>query len=174
MKRLVALLSPLLLWTTGALAATGSVSLEITGYDGRPLANASVVVESRAGESWTATTDANGQAVVAELDAGLYELTVELAGFVDVVEPSLRIVRDKTIPFRLQMRPADEALDEVVVLAQAVKADALGAVSSSYLDREDLRTAVGSGADVLRALDGLPASGEFKPHPTVVDLFAPR
>ena len=43
MKRLVALLSPLLLWTTGALAATGSVSLEITGYDGRPLANASVV-----------------------------------------------------------------------------------------------------------------------------------
>ena len=49
-------------------------------------------------------------------------------------------------------------------MADAVRRDAHGGVGSSYLDREHLRTATGSGADVLRALDGLPglhSTGEF-------------
>ncbi|MGH8203650.1 MAG: TonB-dependent receptor plug domain-containing protein, partial [Steroidobacteraceae bacterium] len=57
-----------------------------------------------------------------------------------------------------------EALEEVVVRARAQIADPHGSVSNSLLNREELRSAPGTGSDVLRALDGLPglvSNGEF-------------
>src|SRR5690606_35315024 len=53
---------------------------------------------------------------------------------------------------------------EVFVEASALKAAGTGPVSTAYVDREQLRTAPGSGGDVFRALDGLPglfSVGEF-------------
>jgi hypothetical protein len=50
------------------------------------------------------------------------------------------------------------------VLVQARQADALTSASSTYLDREALRSAVGGGSDPLLSLDGLPglaSTGEF-------------
>ena len=143
---------------------TGNISVSIAKEEGRPLAGVSIVVESREGDLRRATTDSAGEASIAGLKTGLYRITASLEGFISVVEPSVRVVRDKTIPFRLQMHAADEGMDEVVVVAESIRTDAFGAVSSTFLDREDLRTAVGSGADVLRALDGLPglmSTGEF-------------
>ncbi|NIM00145.1 MAG: TonB-dependent receptor, partial [Acidobacteria bacterium] len=74
------------------------------------------------------------------------------------------MVARKTTPVRLEMVSADTRLDEVVVVARAVRADPHGAVSSTYLNREELRSAVGAGSDVMRALDGLPglvSTGDF-------------
>lgn len=51
-----------------------------------------------------------------------------------------------------------------MVVADALRGDTHGGVTASYVDREHLRTATGSGADPLRALDGLPglfSTGEF-------------
>jgi len=146
-------------------AGAGNINVTITRSDGRPLAGVLIVVESRDGETYESTTDANGNSSVTNLEPGLYRIMASREGFVNVVEPSLRVVRNKTIPFRLKMRVADEAIDEVFLVAEKIQADSYGSVSATYLDREHLRTAVGSGSDVLRALDGLPGltatSGEF-------------
>ncbi len=157
-----------LAWSFGALASahadTGSIRVTISNEDGRPLAGVSIVAESREGEVVRAKTDASGTASLGGLETGLYSINASLEGYGVVVEPSLRVVRDKTIAFELRMRAADDSMDEIVVTAEAIRTDPLGAVSDTFLDREDLRTAVGSGADVLRALDGLPglfSTGEF-------------
>lgn len=147
-----------------ANADTGNIRVAIANEEGRPLPAVSIVAESRSGDRRNVSTDDLGEASIDGLEAGLYRISASLKGYISVVEPNLRVVRDKTIPFRLQMRTADESMDEVLVVAKAVRTDAFGAVSSSFLNREDLRTAVGSGADVLRALDGLPglfSTGEF-------------
>lgn len=149
---------------TTAYADTGNISAVITKENGRPLQGVLVVVESRDGDIHRATGDAAGRALLNELETGLYRLTASLEGYVTIVEPSLRVVRDKTIELRLRMRAANESIEEVVVVAEAVRTDPYGAVSDTFLDREHLRTAPGSGSDVLRALDGLPglvSTGEF-------------
>ena len=59
---------------------------------------------------------------------------------------------------------AREVFDEVIVVARAQQADRFGAASNSILNREELRSAVGTGSDVMRALDGLPglvSTGDF-------------
>ena len=147
-----------------AHADTGNIDVAITKEGSRPLVGVSIIVESRAGDVYRATTDAAGGASVSGLKAGLYRITASLEGFINVVEPSLRVVRDKTIPFRARMRLAGENIEEVVVIAEATQADPYGAASNTFLDREHLRTAAGSGGDVLKALDGLPglfSTGEF-------------
>ena len=48
------------------------------------------------------------------------------------------------VPYEFQ---PPEAIDEVVIVARAVQADTTGAVSNSFLNREELRSAVGAGSD---------------------------
>ncbi len=146
------------------LADTGALRVTTEKIDGRPLAGTSIVVESTGGDLTRATTGEDGTVSIGSLEAGLYRITASRDGYVRVVEPSFRVVRDKTVPLRLPMRVADERVDEILVVAKAIQTDPFGAITTTYLDREDLRTAVGSGADVLRALDGLPglvSTGDF-------------
>ncbi len=154
----------LLLVPVPALAATGSLLVEVRGPDDRPVAGATVTLESRAGEVKTGTTDATGNVTVPDLATGFHKATIVRAGYVTVVEPDVRIVRDRTVPLYVQLRPLEAGVEVVSVVAEATRADPFGPVSTTYVDREDLRTAPGSGADALRALDGLPGlatRGEF-------------
>ena len=148
-----------------AAPATGDLRVAVTDEGGRPVAGASIEAESRGGNAERAMTDAGGVGRLAGLEAGLYRVSASREGHVRVVEPSVLAVRGKTVPVEMVLRRRGEGpLEEIVVVADAVRRDAFGAVSSSYLDREHLRTATGSGADVLRALDGLPglfSTGEF-------------
>lgn len=62
------------------------------------------------------------------------------------------------------MPACTEAVQKVVVVGRAQTADPYGSASNSLLNREELRSAPGTGSDVLRALDGLPGlipDGEF-------------
>lgn len=163
-RRHVLLVTVLLGASATTFAQEGDVRISITNEDGRPLSGVSITLESRSGDTRSTTTDEAGGASVSELDAGFYRILASREGFVKIVEPRFRVVRDKTVAFRLRMRPAHDDTEEVVVVADAIQTDQYGSVSNTFLDREDLRTAVGSGADVLRALDGLPglfSRGEF-------------
>jgi len=130
----------------------------------RAIEGVRVSIVARDGTTSTVTTDGDGVARVAELEPGLYALNAAAAGFIEAFEPSIRVVARSTTPLRLEMLPVEEGLDEVVVVARAVQADTYGAASSTYLNREELRSAVGAGSDVMRALDGLPglvSTGDF-------------
>ena len=149
---------------TQAFAATGGMRVTVTTENGRPIRGAEVAVESRGGERRTATTAVDGGVFVERLETGFYRVAAGRPQYVGVVAPTVRVVRGKTVPVAFVLRRDDELIEEVVVVADAIRSDAYGTASSSYLDRERLRTATGSGADVLRALDGLPgllSTGEF-------------
>ena len=160
----------------GALVICASSAVMAQGADGgmrisvvsaetqRPLEGVTVSVTSRDGKAITGRTGANGTVELGDLDAGLYAVTAEGPGLVAAREPSVRVVGRKVMPLNLEMLARTDALQEVVVVARAQVADPYGAVSNSLLNREELRSAAGTGSDVLRALDGLPglvSEGEF-------------
>jgi hypothetical protein len=98
------------------------------------------------------------------LSRGAQRADSHLIGLVTANEPSVRVVGRKVTPLNLEMLARTEELEEIVVVARALIADPHGAVSNSLLNREELRSAPGTGSDVLRALDGLPgliSDGEF-------------
>lgn len=133
----------------------------------RPMADVSVTLESRDGTRYEARTDAQGQALLDDLPEGLYTVLVSAPGRLTVEEPSVRIVANRILPFDVALQPLRGdilELEEVRVTARAIPADPFGTVSESFLNREELRVAPGTGSDVLRALDGLPglqSTGEF-------------
>lgn len=144
---------------------TGDILVTITNEASRPLEDSTVIAESRTGEQYEAVSNAEGQVVFSNLTVGLYRVLVEKNGFISSEEPDIRVVRGKKVPVDLTLlRDRNENIEEVVVIGSAFHRDAHGGVSASYLDREHLRTATGGGADVMRALDGLPglfSTGEF-------------
>jgi hypothetical protein len=169
MKRITGLFAGMLvICASSAVMAQGAdggmriavVSLETQ----RPLEGVTVTVTDRNGKVITGRTGANGTVELSDLDTGLYAVTADGPGLVVAREPSVRVVGRKVTPLNLEMLARTEALDEVLVVARAQVADPYGTVSGSLLNREELRSAAGTGSDVLRALDGLPglvSDGEF-------------
>lgn len=110
------------------------------------------ITERETNSTRSVETDAQGRIVIEQLDPGLYSVNVSKAGFASLYEPSVRVVTRKNS--RIDFELGTAVLDEIVVQARAT--DASASPSSTYLDREALRSAVGGGADPLLSLDGLP------------------
>lgn len=148
-----------------AQAPPGAIAVDVSSEStSRPLPAVMITATSRSGATSSATTDALGKTTLEDLAPGLYEIRITSTGFRPGYEPSVRVVGRRTTPLSIELVPADEAIDEVTVLARAVRADVYGAASDSYRNREELRSAVGTGSDVMRALDGLPglvSTGDF-------------
>jgi hypothetical protein len=147
------------------MAESGGMRIAVVSLETqRPLEGVTVTVTDRDGNIITGRTDANGTVELSNLDTGLYAVTADGPGLVAAREPSVRVVGRKVTLLTLEMLARTGALEEVAVLARAQIADPHGAVSNSMLNREELRSAAGTGSDVLRALDGLPgliSDGEF-------------
>jgi hypothetical protein len=155
----------LLLTATTAAADVGAVSVEVVdAVTRRPVDGVKITAESRDGEVRSATTD-NGRAVLDRLEDGFFELRAESAGYVTAVEPAVRVLEERTGSLRFELQPVSPSIDEIVVVARrAREADPFGAVSDTFLGRDELRNAAGSGSDVMRALSGVPgvvSNGEF-------------
>ncbi|MDG1732504.1 MAG: TonB-dependent receptor [Thalassotalea sp.] len=119
----------------------------------RPLSNVEVTLKQRENnDTQTIETDEQGRIVIAQLQPGLYALNIKKIGFTPLYEPSVRVVTRKNIKIEFELSEQDIEVIEV----RARQADKLGKGSSTYLDREALRGAVGGGADPLLSLDGLP------------------
>ena len=148
-----------------AQANTGAIEITTTSAEsGRPIANATVTIAPREGSPTVVSTGADGRVSVEDLAVGLYAVTAEADGVVTGLEPSVRISARKTTPLAMNLISGSDGIEEIIVVARALQADRFGAVSSSILNREELRSAVGTGSDVMRALDGLPglvSTGDF-------------
>ncbi|WP_096084721.1 TonB-dependent receptor [Agaribacterium haliotis] len=93
----------------------------------------------------------------AEFDAapGLYELRVSADTYQSELVPSLRVRKNKITELKVYLSRSYE-LEETLVLGRGLSSVS-GDLSPSYsYGREELRSAAGSGGEVLRALDGLP------------------
>ncbi|HEX7074368.1 MAG TPA: carboxypeptidase regulatory-like domain-containing protein, partial [Hyphomicrobiaceae bacterium] len=154
----------MLLAATPAVADPGAISIEVVdAVTRRPVDGAKITAESRDGDVRSATTD-KGRALLDSLEAGFFEFRAESAGYVTAVEPAVRVLEQRTRRLRFELQPVSGPMDEIVVVGSAREADPFGAVSSTFLSRDELRNAPGSGSDVMRALSGLPgvvSNGEF-------------
>ncbi|MEM7804091.1 MAG: carboxypeptidase regulatory-like domain-containing protein [Pseudomonadota bacterium] len=148
-----------------AWAIEGGLAIDVIDAETRrPLAGVTLRVESRDGVSSSLVTDETGSARFEALENGFYELRATAEGRQPVVEPEVRVIEDQIRPLRIELVATNTAIDELVVTGRARRADVFGGVSSSFFSRDELRNAVGSGSDVMRALDGLPgvaSTGDF-------------
>ena len=137
-----------------AVEAPGALTIIVKDQNtDRPLSNAKVTITERETDATRSVeTDAQGRIFVEGLDPGLYAVNVTMVGFASIYEPSVRVVTRKNS--RVEFGLGVPLMERVVVRGQAI--DTLSSPSSTYLDREALRSAVGGGADPLLSLDGLP------------------
>src|SRR5688500_327754 len=153
----------LLLAATPAVADVGAISIEVVdAVTRRPVDGVTITAESRDGEVRSATTD-NGRALIDSLEDGFFRLRAESTGYFTAVEPAVRVLEKRTGRLRFELQPVSDPIDEIIV-ARAREADPFGAVSNTFLSRDELRNAPGSGGDAMRALSGLPgvvSNGEF-------------
>ena len=85
----------------------------------RPIEGVSVTVTPREGPSLTGLTAADGVIEFGSLDAGLYSVTAARAALRMATEPSVRVIRRKVTPLRLELRVEEDlVLEEVVVRAR--------------------------------------------------------
>lgn len=124
-----------------------------------------MITERETNSTRSGETDAQGRIVIEQLDPGLYSVNVAKSGYVSSYEPSVRVITRKNIQVEFELL---EFLEETVTLEEVVvrarQADVSESASSTYRNREELRSAVGGGADPLLSLDGLPglaSTGEF-------------
>lgn len=148
-----------------AYADAGKVRLRVVdAQTQRPVADAQVTLIPRQGPTQNLSAAEDGRAQSEGLPSGLYEVLISRPGYQTARLPSVRVVDDKTTSLRVDMTVQRQNVEEVVVVGTAIGADLLSSVGTSLVDREELRSAAGSGGDVLRALDGLPgvfSDGEF-------------
>jgi len=167
MKRMIWIVLAVLCLPGAVMAdeRSGGLRIEVISAETqRPLQGVAVTVTDREGNAVEGRTTEDGVLELEGLEPGLYAVTAEGPGLVTATEPSVRIVRRRVTPLGLEMLAAEEAIEEIVVRARARVADPYGPVSNSFFNREELRSAVGAGSDVMRALDGLPglvSTGEF-------------
>ncbi|NVJ61500.1 MAG: TonB-dependent receptor [Gammaproteobacteria bacterium] len=161
MRRQLKLLSGTIFWTfligflpiTHAAEAPGALTFIVKDQiTDRPLSNVTITIKEReTASTQSLETNEQGRIVVEMLDPGLYSVNITKSGFVSLYEPSVRVVTRKNIKLEFELR--EQTFEVVEVLGFREQPTS---VSSTYLDREALRGAVGGGADPLLSLDGLP------------------
>ncbi|UZJ45102.1 TonB-dependent receptor [Marinimicrobium sp. C6131] len=148
---------------TQAAEAPGALTIVVKDQTERPLSTVQITITERETNSTQSVeTDARGRVVVEQLDPGLYSVSIAKGGFATAYEPSIRVITRKNVQIGFELRP--QTIEEVLVRAQQADRSTVASASSTYLDREALRSAVGGGADPLLSLDGLPglaSTGEF-------------
>ncbi|WNO07627.1 TonB-dependent receptor [Teredinibacter sp. KSP-S5-2] len=129
----------------------------------KKLGQVTITLQSREGDERVELTPGEGSLLLTELSPGLYEVVASKDGYLAIRLPTVRVIDSKITPLVIKLPLSQGAIEEVLVLGNA-SARGMNSVGASLLDRESLRSAAGSGSDVLRALDGLPglfSGGEF-------------
>ncbi len=167
-----ALMRGVVLFVFACLGSSFAHALELGGLQiravdsvtKRPIADAEITLLSRRNTSVERNLDEAGQSVIEGLPTGLYTLTITHPEYLSARLPSVRVVAEKISPIQIDLRARSSNIEEVVVLGSAQSSDPLSSVGANVIDRESLRSAVGSGSDVLRSLDGVPGlftTGEY-------------
>ncbi|TKB45965.1 TonB-dependent receptor [Thalassotalea mangrovi] len=137
-----------------AAEAPGTLTVIVKNQDtDRPLSSVQITLKERETSSTQSfETDEQGRIVIKQLDPGLYSVDLVKIGFASLYEPNVRVVTRKNIKIEFKLKQQDIEVVEV----RGRQSDLLASGSTTYLDREALRSAVGGGADPLLSLDGLP------------------
>ncbi|MFC3096173.1 TonB-dependent receptor [Alteromonas sediminis] len=129
----------------------------------RPVNDANVSIQSQVDGATFNGVVTNGEYVIS-LPRGQYAATVVHPNFKATQLPRLVIESNRVNTFTIEMLAAGSDVEVIQVFADQSRVQNSGSAGTRYLDRELLRSATGSGGDILRALDGLAglfSRGEF-------------
>jgi hypothetical protein len=149
-----------------ASEATSNSNLVLTVVDAKSQrsidgANISVQLLNDNQEIYGVTID--GKYAVA-LERGQYSAMISHPLFQQTTIPRLIIQPNRVNVLTVALREKTQDIEVVQVFADQSQVQSIASAGTRYLDRESLRSAAGSGGDILRALDGLAglfSSGEF-------------
>lgn len=164
-RRVLSMAFSVLLLMPVAVFALGDMQLDIQRSDtARAIANVTVEISLKDQPVARKQTDANGVVRFTALNDGVYTAHISRSGFYTKRVTDIRIIDGRVTVQAIELTEATGKVEELVVVARAKEVNDTGSVGASYLSREGLRSAAGSGSDVLRALDGMPglfSDGEF-------------
>lgn len=145
--------------------AAGVLNVQVTDKKvNRQLSGVNIVLTDRDNNSKSYQVDNQGNIDIKDLKPGLYSLKAIKDGYITLIESSIRITANKITTTTLQMPKANDDVEVISVVGNQARKSDKGPITTTYMDREALRTAIGGGSDVLKALDGLPgltSTGEF-------------
>ncbi|MGH1365229.1 MAG: TonB-dependent receptor [Calditrichia bacterium] len=124
-------------------------------------ANVSVIGDDRG-----ASTDKDGVFRIGDLEEDFYKLRIDYIGYVPLVQPNIRVVRNKSSQIdKVEMVASVIEGDEISVSAGIFREDQESIVSGTHYNREEIRRSPGSANDVLRAIATIPgvsnSGGEY-------------
>ena len=101
-------------------------------------------------------TNENGGLSIAEQPPGRFILQIEAPGYVDAAERNIELAAGQTLPVRIDLRPIQQSLPEIVVTSSLynLQYDAVG--SHTFLDRDLTTKLPDVGDDAVRSIDRLP------------------
>ena len=105
-----------------------------------------------------------GSFSIQDVDEGLYTVLVTAPGYTSASNQTVRVTPGKTTQVSFELVRIPNQLEEILVIGSPLGTDPYASVSATRITREEIRSAVGSGGDIFRALDSLPgvvSTGEF-------------
>ena len=148
-----------------AQQAVGSISGDVVdAVTQRPIGRGTVVLRMDTQARERQLTGQDRGFDFADIPEGLYTLEVTAPGYLPAANQTVRVSPGKAALVTFEMTRSPAGLEEILVVGSSLGTDPAASVSATRITREDIRSAVGSGGDVFRALDSLPgviSTGEF-------------
>lgn len=142
---------------------TGSISGQVVdSVTLRGVASATATLEMDGARREVAVT--NGGFTFPDVGEGLYTVRITAPGYTSAANQAVRVTPDKISQVSFELVRLSGQLEEILVMGASLGTDPYASVSATRITREDIRSAVGSGGDIFRALDSLPgviSTGEF-------------
>ncbi|MBI9072396.1 MAG: TonB-dependent receptor [Melioribacteraceae bacterium] len=107
---LLFLLMPAILFA----GTVGKIRGTVTDGEGNPLISANILV---VGTSFGAATDVNGEFLITNLEAGIYEVKASYVGFQSVTISNIRVNADLTTALSFELPEEGYSTDEIMVIA---------------------------------------------------------
>lgn len=135
----------------------------VDAQSNRPINEASVKVEPLLNSRVIEEKTIDGE-FSEELVLGQYAAVISHPNYQTTRVPRLIVEVNKVNFIDIYLTAKSQEVENIQVFADQSVAQNIASAGARYLDRESLRSATGSGGDILRALDGLAglfSSGEF-------------
>ena len=136
---------------------TGKIAGRVTDADGQPLIGCNVIV---VGTSMGASTDANGEYYIINLDPGSYDLNFSMIGYAEHSVANVKVNVDVTTPVSAVLQTEALQMTGVQVTAERPAIENTLTSSKQYIDGSlTTNLAVATVEDVVKTLPGVTEEG---------------
>ncbi|MFQ3676145.1 MAG: TonB-dependent receptor, partial [Endomicrobiia bacterium] len=123
-----------------------------------PLPFSNIYIE---GTDYGASSDFNGNFIIAGLKPGIYRLKVSSLGFENRYSDEIQVIAGRTVNISIPMRESVLTLDEVTVKAKVFTKKEEAPVSLRKLGLSEIENSPGANRDISKVIQNLPGVAAF-------------